>query len=164
MTSRLALKLAENQERREKEALMSQLPDGWRAMLANAKTYPSWEFLQDFPVDASQDLRRQPLLRGKSTTYQDTDDLLLLSTHLKGSDLVLQPSVSCWLGSGPTFLLEESVALSRVSELVATVTNRVYLAQSNYTRGAVLSEYMGYLDKERMTNNREIVYEVLTFE
>jgi hypothetical protein len=164
VTSKLALKLAENRERREKEALMNQLPGEWRTMLAEANTYPSWVFLQNFPVDASLDLRNQPWLRGKLTNYIDTDDLQLLSRHLKEMDFILRPPFSCWLGSGPAFLLEESLAFSCVSELVTQATNRIYLAESEYSRGAMVDEYVGYLDKERMTNNRELVYEVLTFE
>jgi len=41
---------------------------------------------------------------------------------------------------------------------------KVYMMESDYSRGCVCAEYLGYLEKERITNNKEVVYEVMTFE
>lgn len=164
MNSRLAIKAAENKERRDKEQLLRTLPQRWIELVANAPTLNSWEFLDQFPVDLNYDLRTQPLLDKKSVTFADFDHLDFVKAYLKKSEMVLSPRVICWFGVGPAFIVESKIELKWLSELTKLSDFRVYLAESDFCKGVICSEYLGVLDDQRSTNGNESVYEIMSFE
>lgn len=164
MNTRLALKVAENRERREKEVLLASLPKAWVELVENEKTMPSWEFLDQFPVNPSYDLTKQPRLADKLIRFADYDDIDLAKAYLHQNEMLLQPSVLCWFGSGPAFIVGKVIATKWISELTYFNDFVLYFCESDFSRGIICSEYIGYLEQGRTTNNREIVYEVMSFD
>lgn len=164
MNSRLALKLEDNKERRHKEKILASLPPAWIELFENVSSIPSRDFLVDVPVNLNYDLRTQPLLAEKEITYVDYDDLNVANEYLKKSEMLLQPPVYIWFGEGPTFIVNKPVEIKLINEVHHLDDFKVYMMESDYSRGCVCAEYLGYLEKERITNNKEVVYEVMTFE
>ena len=164
MNPRLALKIAENNERINKIKILSLLPKCWIERVEHTETIPSWAFLQRFPVNLHYDLRAQPLLKDKLITYADFDDLDIVKLYLDKCDMALNAPVVCWFGIGPAFVVKESIQLKWLKELTFLNDFILYFAQLDFSKGTVCCEYLGCLEEDRATNGRETVYEIMTFE
>ncbi len=164
MKPELALKLAQNQQRRERERILAQLPERWQELLKTADFFCRGDFFTEWPFEWGRQYVRSTYLDDKRYSYHDVDDMAHAQDWLRASNQALQPPILLCLDIGPCFILEQPVPLAWLSELLTKDNHHCYAMEQGFARGAFVDTYLGYLEPARMTNNRELIFELLFFE
>lgn len=164
MVSPITLKRQENQERREREALLNDLSVEWATKLESADFLYSFEFFSTFPIPSlDEPAKRKDYLSQRTTKHSDFDDLAHAKAYLTQLNVTLKPPVLLWLGKGPVFRLLEPINTDELSALAFKPHFQAIIVEQGLAQGILLNEYLGYLTSERATNNRELIYDVVYF-
>ncbi len=163
-------KLADNALRRKREALLSRIGAPVQKILTTADYLLAADIAQVaerwfWPSSVSPDDTN--LERPASWVLADFDNLAGLA---RAAGLVKMPAIDgyLWLDrDSPIFMVDCDIWNTSGWHIMDAVCKgdsaHLAIVASDNSRGILISEYVGYLPKERQTNRAEIVYDLVTW-
>lgn len=163
MASRLKRKLEENRERRERELLLEKMPDEWSEKLEKSNYLFSFDFFDNFPLSIMSPLDNVSFFDDKTVIHGDYDRKSDAITFVGSLDIMLEPPIHIWLGSGPVFELDNPLDSRTLVDLIKGSEFMSVVVEKNLSKGLICHDYLGYLEPERMTNNNELIFDVFYY-
>jgi hypothetical protein len=167
--SLLQEKLKMNSERRFRDDLLSDLPDGVESLLLNARAKFSRSLFDNMEISPFPQFEDGKLVTKDSfdlywhIEYDRPEHVL---RQLNETHIVFRRPVALHFGSGPVFQVDEDVELHQVLQMLDLLDDRrigrIFVADRE--SGLIIDSYCGYLPDNRPTTQTEVVYEITYYQ
>lgn len=166
LSSKIKIKIWENQDRREREQLIKELPFSITSKIDPDNFIYSYQLNEKLRVLPGQNFTDSRFINSagfKSYVYQDLDDINDVKEYLIKNVVSFKPPLYCWFGSGPIFIINDKFNIKLITDIEKLSNFSIYIIEINGHKGFIFDQYLGYLCEERMTNNNEVVFEIVNF-